>query len=303
MAAGCGYAMTPALCLLRQVLRHPALILGVYILRLLAAIGLTWNWAKMLGTDSVMAYPQKDSELFAPGAALLLRTIAEQEQAISRRLGCDLLLVIGLAVAGSAFSTVALCALTERQGSSEPIQIRNSLRMMPTTLAISVVYWLSLTAVFFFAKTLYLLIPATVYPMLGERGSDIAIVLLAIVVLVATFIAFVASDLARAIAVQSNRGTLDAIAHSINCLKGRLGKCLMGAAFWTAPAVVAPAIVEYTLASIGLHGATRTMALLLAHQLTILALCVFHLCWWSNAIELVRGIPTQMQELSPAGND
>ena len=295
--------MTPPFFRLRQVLRHPALIFGVYILRLLAAIGLSWNWAKILGTASVMAYPQKDAELFAPGAAILLRTIAEQEQAISRQVSCDLLFVIGLAVAGSAVSTVALCALTESQDPSESIRIRNALRMMPKTLAISVVYWLSLTALFFFAKTLYLLIPATVYPMLGERGSDIAIVLLAIVVLIVTFVAFVASDLARAIAVRSKRGSLDAIAHSISCLKRRLGKCLMGAVLWTAPAVLAPAIVECAFSSIGLQGSTRTMTLLLAHQLIILALCVFHLCWWSKAIELVRGIPTPTQELSEAGND
>jgi hypothetical protein len=286
MVAGRSLAMTPSFRRLRHVLRHPMLILGAYALRTLAAVGLSWNWAKLLGNANVMAYPKMDSELFAPGAAILLRTIAEQERSISKLAGIDLLLVIGLAIAGCVVTAFAFSAFAENQSSTESIRIRKSLPMAPKMLGISAIYWLSLVAVFLFAKLLYLTILTIIYPIVGERGTDIVILLLAFVVVAAGFIAFVVSDMARAVAVVSRRGPLAAVAYSISCLRRRWGKCLVAAACWTAPCLAGPPILEYILASAGLHGTSKTTTLFLMHQLVALMLCTLHLCWWSKAIDL-----------------
>jgi hypothetical protein len=283
---------------LRHVMSRPVLVLIVVALRLAAGVGLSWNWAKILGNASIMATPRKDLELFAPGAATFLRTVAEQEQAISRLATRDLPFVIGLAIIGCAVTAFAFDILSERQDLSISLRIRKSLHAVPKMLGISVVCWLILVAVFLFAKLLYLLIPLVIYPIAGERGADVAILLLAIVVLVASFVVFIASDLARAIAVVSNRGTLNAVAHSIVCLRQAWGKCLVGATCWTLPALAGPPIVEYFLSSTGPQGTYKTMTLILAHQLMVLTLCVLHLCWWSKAIELICSAPSRPRILT-----
>ncbi len=280
--------MTASFYRLRHVSRHPTLIVVAYAVRLAAAFGLSWNWAKILGDGGVMAWPRKDSELFAPGAALLLRTIAEQEQSISRLAGFDLILVIGIAIVGCVLAAFAFDVLSTDRDASKSTPVCAPFRAVPAMLGISMSYWLSLIGVFVFAKLMYLLVPAIIYPIVGERGSDIAILLLAVIVAATSFFLFVVGDLARAIAVVYNRRPLDAVVLSIRCLRQQWAKCLLGAAYWAVPALSGPPIVEYYLASARVQWTHRTITLLLVHQLTALALCVLHLCWWSEAIELIR---------------
>jgi len=131
-------------------------------------------------------------------------------------------------------------------------------------------------------------IPALVYAVGGEKGADVALLVLASMMLLAGFMVLVVSDLARAAAAKAELEFVDALLAAVECLKTQPRRCLLSAVGWIAPMIAGPPIVELCLSSIHSNARGQLLVLLIAHQVTILASCVLHLCWWSTAIDLVQ---------------
>ena len=162
----------------QQLLRRPMLVLIVFTLRTVLAIGLSWSWAKLVAPEIVMAHPNRDHELSAPGASLLLRIVAEQEHTLLQLARIYALFGVVLIFIGSIISAIVLVALVDSKETKWPIGMRKSVRVIPSIIGIAITHWLFLAAIIYFSLFMYPLIPAVVYPFAGEHGSDTALALL-----------------------------------------------------------------------------------------------------------------------------
>lgn len=264
------------------------LILLLFTVRSIAAFGLSWSWAKTLAPASVMAYPKGDRELFEPGAAALIRIVAEQRHEISHLVCVDVCLGLAMMVVGAVLTTLVLTALASSPKSAWTLRARAALRATPSIIGITVAYWLFLAVVLYLARLVVRLIPAAIYPIAGEKGSDVAFLVLAAAIVGVAYVALVAVDLARAATVSVGLNLTESLSAAAACLKTQPRVCLVYAAGWIAPALVGPAILEFLLSHA--HSMARGQLLLstLIHQTAIGILCTLHLWWWLKAIDLVQ---------------
>lgn len=290
--------MSAALYVLQKVLQRPLLILCVFVFRIVVALGLSWPLVKTLAPACVMALPQGDRSLFAPGAALLLRILAAREQQIYRLARVDAVFVAGLAVLGGVFTAGVLSTLDAGASKGLSTWIRSTLRAIPSVVSIALVFW-TVTATFIvLAKFIYPLIPAVVYPIVGEKGADFAILLLGLCAVFWVFVVFVISDLARAAAVKFKTGPVRALKLSIQLVKGRF-QTTIGVAFcWILPAIAGPPLISRCLPSPASNTQSQMALVAVTHLFAIMGLCVLHLGWWAAALDLVQLPAIQKHRLS-----
>jgi hypothetical protein len=237
-----------------------------------------------------MALPRGDRGLFAPGAALLLRVLAAREQQIYRLARADAVFVAGLAVLGGIFTASVLSALDAGAGKGLSKWLRSTLRVIPSVVSITLMFW-ALTAVSIaLAKFIYPLIPAVVYPIAGEKGADFAFLLLVFGALSWVYFVFVISDLARAAAVKFETGPIRALHMSMRLVKRRFQASLGIALSWTLPAIVGPPLISRCLPSPDSSTQSQMALVVAMHLFTITGLCVLHLGWWAAALDLL-GLP------------
>lgn len=286
--------MIPLLRCFYRAPRRSTLILFVFAFRSAIAIGISGSWARVLAPENVLALPKGDRELFAPGAAVLLRILFEQEHKLIRYVHIDLMLCVGLIVIGSAISATVLSGLVDFKETRGRNWILRSIRITPSIVVITISCWLFWAALLYFLRFMYPVIPALVYPIAGEKGSDFALVFFFALALFAGVLAVVVGALARAVAVKAELGPLKSLSFALCRLRAQFGKCVTGAAGWIALTIAGPATVEYCLPSADSLAPTQFIVTVLAHQVTVLGLCALHLCWWSFTLDLV-----QRQDMRP----
>ena len=267
------------------------LVLLAYVLRGATALGLTWPLAKALAPPNVMALPRMDRELFSPGARVLLQTLAEQGFPRLPWLRWGWALGGVLLVIGAIGAAVLLSALANRAGAKPFAWRRAATRALPTIVAISTFGWLTIVAVVWVARTTLPIVPAFIYPLLGEKGADAALVVVALGVAFVALLTFIITDLARAAAIAFEAGARTSLSIGMEVFGSHSGKCLAGAAAYLAAAVILPLGIEALLPKTSVSTSAILVAVTVIHQLTTFTLCALHLCWWSLALKIVRMPP------------
>jgi hypothetical protein len=270
------------------VIRRPSLVGVAFLLRSVVSLELAWSGSRLLAPSWVMAQRTGDRELWAPGATILLRVIAEQEQGFVRLLRVDALIGLGLIVLGGIAAAIVLCGLVDEPKARPSHWIGRGIRRSPQIVLITVAGWLLMATALVVAKLAAPVIPTFVYPTIGEIGADCALLLLSIVTLFTVFLTVIVSDLARALATREDFGLLAAFAGATQCLSNERTRCIAGAAAFTLPAICAPLVLEWWLPSTTSASAFGLVVRVLVHQLMILGLCILHLGWWQRALSLVQ---------------
>ncbi len=273
---------------LLAVMRRPRLIVITFVLRSVVAIGLARSCSTLLAPEWVMAQRGGVRELWAPGAAILLRVMAERAQSLARLARTDALIGLALIVVGGVASAIVLCGLAEDPRARFSIWLRRGLRRSPRIVAIAVSGWLFSAVVLMVAKLAAPVIPTSVYPVAGELGADCALGLLILATLFAVFLAIVASDLARALVAREDLGFFAAMACALQCLIEARARCIVGAGAFILPAIFVAPLLELCLPSASSSGLLGLAIRVLAHQVAILSLCALHLGWWTRALNLVQ---------------
>ena len=282
------------------VIRRPSLIGVAFLLRSVVSLELAWSGSRLLAPGWVMAQGGGDRELWAPGAGILLRVIAEQERGFVRLLRVDALIGLGLIVLGGLAAAIVLCGLVDEPKARPSRWVGHGIRRSPQIILITAASWLLMATTLVFAKLAAPVIPTFVYPIIGEIGADCALLLLSSVTLFTIFLTVIVSDLARGLATREDFGLLAALAGAIQCLSNERTRCIAGAAAFTLPAICAPPVLEWLLPSTTSASAFDLVVRVLVHQLMIVGLCILHLGWWKRALNLVQVRGECRDPMSPA---
>jgi hypothetical protein len=271
------------------------LVLFAYVLRGATALGLAWPVAKALAPRNVMALPRMDRELYAPGARVLLQTLTEQGFPRFPWLRWGWGLGSVLLFIGAIGAAVLLSALAKPAGAKPFAWWRAATRALPTITAISTFGSLTIIAVAWVARTALPIIPAFIYPLLGEKGADAALVAVAFGVAFVALLTFTITDLARAAAIAFETGARTSLSVGIEVFGNHSGKCLAGAAGYLVASFILPLGIEALLPKTSVSNSEMLVAVAVIHQLTVFILCALHLCWWSLSLKIVR-IPPERNE-------
>ncbi len=271
-----------------EAIRRPRLVICAYALRLVVAVGMGLGWAKLLAPDWIMAQRRRDLELFAPGAAALLRVLAEQRSRSMQIVHHDALMAIGLVALGSIVTAIFFAALAGNAPTRWAEWQRRILRIAPRFIAIAIGCWLTTGCIVATANIAMFMIPTFVYPVVGELGTDLALCLLLAFMSIAIVLTFIASDLTRALVVTKASSILDSTVHALACLNQCRVRCAAAAAVFVAPAIAGPPLLELCLPSAQSLGLVGLAAAALVRQVTIVALCALHIGWWLWALNLVQ---------------
>jgi hypothetical protein len=268
--------------------RRPKLVIGAYALRLVVALGMGLGWAKLLAPDWIMAQKKGDLELFAPGAAALLRVLAEQRSRSVQIVRHDALIAISLVALGSILTAIFFDALAGNAPARWVQWQRRILRLAPRFIAIAIGCWLATGTIVATANIAMFMIPTFVYPVVGELGADLALCLLFAITSLAVALTFIVSDLTRALVIAEAGSVFNSTGRALTCLKQWRAKCAAAAAVFVAPAIAGPPLLEWCLPSVRSLGLVGLVAAALARQVTIVALCALHIGWWIWALNRVQ---------------
>lgn len=261
----------------REALSRPGLIGLVFVVRSSLAIAAAALWLGAFSPGWIMGLPQRDESLFEPGLATLLRLLSENGTEWSHLARVTLGGAAGALVVGAVLVTFVLHALAHRSKSWRAL--RATFASLPLQVLITACYAVCVLLAVFVTQRLSHVLPALVYPLLGEKGADAMLLTLALV-LVATLVGIrITCDLARIAAIQSNRGALLAVATALGSLRDRWRFWVGAYSCLTLPTLLLPILIEWWLPTFGKSPRFGFWPALV-HQLTIVALSAFQLSWW-----------------------
>ena len=284
--------MKSATAALRDALQRPGLLALLFIVRSFIAAMAAWLLVDAFSPAWVMGLPRGDESFFEPGLALLLRLCGENRQRWSHWGAVSIWIAVVAAAVGAVAVVFVLFSLQSNTRPPLRLTLRKTIGSVPRQLGIVSVYWLAVILAVYVVRQLSGVLPAMIYPWLGEKGAD-AMLLCLVTALVATVVGLrIACDLARVGATRSDQPVAVIGATAIRVLCGRWRFWLGTYACFAIPSVALPVVIEFwipTFANSAHFGLLPT----LIHQGAVLVICLLQLSWWV----LVR---TQVQTLIPS---
>lgn len=247
--------------------------------RSLTAVTAAWLLIDVFSPAWVMGLPRQDENFFEPGLALLLRLFSENRQQWSHWATVGIWIAVVTAAVGAVAVTFILFSL--RFDSRPPLRLnlRRTVGNTPRQLGIVSVYWLAVILAVFVARRLAGVLPALIYPWLGEKGAD-AVLICLVAALAATLVAMrITCDLARVGATRSEQPIVVVGAMALRDLLSRWRFWLGTYLCFAIPNVAVPIVIEIwvpTFAGSSHFGLQST----LVHQGAVLVTCILQLSWW-----------------------
>jgi hypothetical protein len=283
-------------------IRRPfGLVLLAYALRSTTAIIVAFPLAQRLAPANVMALPLADRGLFAPGARVLAQTLAEQSARLSSLWHWGWLWGSAVLLASSLSTTLVLQGLACPPNTRVVVWLLKVREVLPTMLAITGLQWITFLALIALGRAVLPFVPSFVYPLFGEKGADVALMVIALVVATLALIALTISDLARAASILWASGVRASVSHAWLAFTNRSRLCLGGVLGYLAACCVLPICIEHLLPLTATATSLALVTIGLVHQLTVVALCALHLLWWLLSLTIVRA-PQETKALHPVNS-
>jgi len=271
--------MKSATAALRDALQHPGLLALLFIVRSFIAVTATWLLIDAFSPAWVMGLPRKDESFFEPGLALLLRLCSENRQQWSHWGAGSIWIAVVAAALGAVAVVFVLFSLQFNTRPPLRLTLRKTIDSVPRQLSIVSVYWLAVILAIYAVRQLSGVLPAMIYPWLGEKGAD-AMLLCLVAVLAATVVGLrIACDLARVGATRSDQPVAAISATAMRALCSRWRFWLGTYACFAIPSVALPVAIESWTPTFA-HSAHFGLLPTLVHKGAVLVICLLQLSWW-----------------------
>jgi hypothetical protein len=178
---------------------------------------------------------------------------------------------------GSVLVAFLLHALGRKQ---KPVALlRAVVGSLPSQFMIQAAYTAMVLLAIFVTRRLSHLLPALVYPALGERGADAALLVLALILVAALVGLRITCDLVRAGVIQSKQPVLVVAAAAVVEVRKHWHIWGFGYLCFALSGLLSLVLVEWWFPTFG-NAPSFGLWPTLAHQIAIALLSVSHLGWW-----------------------
>lgn len=264
---------------LREALQHPGLLALLFVVRSFLAVATAWLMLDAFSPAWIMGLPRRDESLFEPGLALLLRLSGENRLQWSHFGAVGVGLAVSAAVVGAVTVAFVLFSIPYDPRPPPQRRLRYTIASVPRQLGIVSVYWLAVILAVYVVRQLSGVLPAMIYPWLGEKGAD-AMLLCLVALLAAAVIGLrIASDLVRVEAICSDQPVAVIGATALRDFRLRWRFWLGSYACFAIPSVAVPVMLELKFPTFA-HSAHFGLIPTLVHQGAVLATCLLQLSWW-----------------------
>jgi hypothetical protein len=235
-------------------------------------------WVGAFSPAWLMGLPNKDASLLQPGLLLILRIFAENRQQWLDRARASAWLALGAVIAGTLLTLIILLALKRTSEPSRPrlLPTFDSIARQLVTVGAS---WVLVLFASYMAQKLVRLLPPLVYQLLGEKGADGALVVVALLLVSTILLVRVACDLTRAALVRSEQPIAAVVTVAIRELRSRWRFWVGSYVCLVLPMLGLPLLAQASFPFLA-EGVHFSLGRTLAHQGVVLASCVLQLAWW-----------------------
>jgi hypothetical protein len=259
--------------------RRPLVILSIAGLRLGLGLCLAWPLASVIAASGVGARAEGDRALFEGGGYLLLEVLRVQGEALGAVLqGLLPLFALGLLLTAAA-NGVLLQALND----DEPAWLTRGLRRLPALGVLGLGTALAQLVVWLIGSSVLGGVPEAM--MAPQRSTLLQAGVLLVTALVAGALGGL-SDLTKASLYRHDASLLVALSRAWNSLKTSPIRRLFGWLPYAAVFLLAAAVGAWLTQQLDVsqRGATRAVAVLLVHQLVVVASVALRAAWYARAL-------------------
>ena len=274
---------------INKALRHPLLIGFLYTYRIAIAYMVTQPLVGTLTPPWIMAQPQHDRSLVAAGSEILFRLLIERHDALLNSLRSSACMLIVAQVGEIIVSSYVMQELFSKGASNRCRHQRTVLWQFGRQLFVVLGYWIAVVAAGYLMTLLLSLLPTLVFPWVGERGTDIVILGILLLVMVAAGALRVLCDVLRALAIGSDCALTILFTEALDDIWDRLGYWALAGLKW-ALLVCSPALLVSGWFPVIGTATKLGWGPLIFRQCAILAMCVLQTSWWVFLIHNARNV-------------